>query len=182
VAGMHTVGELSTLAGVSVRAFHHYDEIGLLVPSSHSDTGYRLYSYADLEQLQEILVWRQLGFALEDIRALLDDTAHDREAPCCASASWCLQSRHAAAGLAAISASGCVVPASARSAARRCSARGCTARRTSTGAPGGVVEEHGAQPTRRRRWSVALGRPPAAELPRAGRAGRTQAGAPRMRR
>ena len=76
---VHTVGELSTLAGVSVRALHHYDEIGLLAPSGRSDAGYRLYSYADLERLQEILVWRQLGFALEDIRALLDDSAHDRE-------------------------------------------------------------------------------------------------------
>ena len=77
---MHTVGELSTIAGVSVRALHHYDEIGLLVPSGRSDAGYRLYSYAELERLQEILVWRQLGFALEDIHALLEDTAHDREA------------------------------------------------------------------------------------------------------
>jgi DNA-binding transcriptional MerR regulator len=77
---MHTVGELSTIAGVSVRTLHHYDEIGLLVPSGRSDAGYRLYSYAELERLQEILVWRQLGFALEDIRALLEDTAHDREA------------------------------------------------------------------------------------------------------
>jgi DNA-binding transcriptional MerR regulator len=79
VANMHPVGELSTLAGVTVRTLHHYDEIGLLIPSERSATGYRLYSYADLERLQEILVWRQLGFALEDIGALLDDPAHDRE-------------------------------------------------------------------------------------------------------
>ena len=78
MAAMHTVGELSSIAGVSVRTLHHYDEIGLLGPSGRSDAGYRLYSYADLERLQEILVWRQLGFALEDIRALLDDAAHDR--------------------------------------------------------------------------------------------------------
>jgi DNA-binding transcriptional MerR regulator len=79
VAGMHTVGELSSIAGVSVRTLHHYDEIGLLEASGRSDAGYRLYSYADLERLQEILVWRQLGFALEDIRALLDDATHGRE-------------------------------------------------------------------------------------------------------
>ncbi|HSP18709.1 MAG TPA: MerR family transcriptional regulator, partial [Myxococcaceae bacterium] len=77
---MHTVGELSTIAGVSVRALHHYDAIGLLAPSGRSDAGYRLYSHADVERLQEILVWRQLGFALEHIQALLEDTAHDREA------------------------------------------------------------------------------------------------------
>jgi DNA-binding transcriptional MerR regulator len=79
VSGMHTVGELSALASVSVRTLHHYDEIGLLVPSERSQAGYRLYSYGDLERLQEILVWRQLGFALVQIRALLDDPGHDRE-------------------------------------------------------------------------------------------------------
>lgn len=76
--GMYTVGELSTLASVSVRTLHHYDEIGLLAPGERSEAGYRLYSYAELERLQEILVWRQLGFALMQIRALLDDPAHDR--------------------------------------------------------------------------------------------------------
>ncbi len=76
---MHTVGELSALTSVSVRTLHHYDEIGLLVPRARSEAGYRLYAYADLERLQEILVWRQLGFALGQIRALLDDPAHSRE-------------------------------------------------------------------------------------------------------
>lgn len=79
MADMHTVGELSAQAGVSVRTLHHYDEMGLLVPSERSEAGYRLYAYSDLERLQEILVWRQLGFALEEIRALLDDPGHDRE-------------------------------------------------------------------------------------------------------
>jgi MerR family transcriptional regulator, thiopeptide resistance regulator len=76
---MHTVGELARLANVSVRTLHHYDEIGLLVPSERSQAGYRLYAHADATRLQEILVWRQLGLALEDIRRLLDDPAHDRE-------------------------------------------------------------------------------------------------------
>ncbi|MDQ2761728.1 MAG: MerR family transcriptional regulator [Actinomycetota bacterium] len=75
---MRTVGELSQLAGVTVRTLHHYDEIGLLRPSGRSDSGYRLYSYADLTRLQEILVWRQLGFSLTEIQALLDDPRHDR--------------------------------------------------------------------------------------------------------
>jgi DNA-binding transcriptional MerR regulator len=50
---------------MTVRTLHHYDEIGLLAPSARSDAGYRLYSHADLLRLQEILVWRQLGFALD---------------------------------------------------------------------------------------------------------------------
>src|ERR1700730_9622060 len=75
---MRTVGELSELAGVTVRTLHHYDEIGLLSPSDRSEAGYRLYSYADLERLQEVLVWRQLGFSLAEIKALLDEPGYDR--------------------------------------------------------------------------------------------------------
>ncbi len=77
---MRTVGELSRVAGVTVRTLHHYDEIGLLSPSGRSEAGYRLYDYEDLTRLQEILVWRQLGFSLQEIRPLLDDPAHDRAA------------------------------------------------------------------------------------------------------
>jgi len=78
VANMRTVGEVSQLAGVSIRALHHYDEIGLLAPSERSDAGYRLYGHEDLARLQEIVVWRQLGFSLGEIQGLLDDPAHDR--------------------------------------------------------------------------------------------------------
>ncbi len=77
---MRTVSEVSELANVTVRALHHYDEIGLLSPAARSDAGYRLYSRADLERLQEILVWRQLGFSLGEIQLLLDDPAHERAA------------------------------------------------------------------------------------------------------
>jgi MerR family transcriptional regulator, thiopeptide resistance regulator len=73
-----TVGDVSELAGVTVRSLHHYDEIGLLVPSGRSDAGYRLYSYADLARLQEILVWRRLGFSLAEIQTMLDDPSYDR--------------------------------------------------------------------------------------------------------
>jgi DNA-binding transcriptional MerR regulator len=75
---MRTVGQVSALAGVSVRALHYYEEIGLLVPGDRSEAGYRLYSPTDLERLQEILGWRALGFHLAEIAALLDDPAHDR--------------------------------------------------------------------------------------------------------
>jgi len=66
------------MTGVTVRTLHHYDEIGLLAPSGRSEAGYRLYAYADLARLQEILVWRALGFSLGEIQALLDDPAYDR--------------------------------------------------------------------------------------------------------
>ncbi|MGI9183588.1 MAG: MerR family transcriptional regulator [Solirubrobacteraceae bacterium] len=75
---MRTVGEVSELAGVTVRTLHHYDEIGLLRPSGRSEAGYRLYAHADLERLQEILVWRQLGFSLTEVQGLLDDPSYDR--------------------------------------------------------------------------------------------------------
>lgn len=75
---MRTVKQVSELAGVTARTLHHYDEIGLLAPSSRSEAGYRLYSYDDLVRLQEILVWRALGFSLAEIKALLDDRQYDR--------------------------------------------------------------------------------------------------------
>lgn len=75
---MKTVGEVSQATGVTVRTLHHYDEIGLLSPRERSEAGYRLYSYHDLERLQEVLVWRQLGFSLQEIKALLDEPDYDR--------------------------------------------------------------------------------------------------------
>jgi DNA-binding transcriptional MerR regulator len=55
-----------------VRTLHHYDEIGLLRPSARSGSGYRLYTTADLTRLQHVVVYRRLGFALEEIALLLD--------------------------------------------------------------------------------------------------------------
>ena len=66
-----TVGEVARLSGVTVRTLHHYDSIGLLVPSGRSVAGYRLYSSADVERLQEILFYRELGIGLEEIQRLL---------------------------------------------------------------------------------------------------------------
>jgi len=75
---MLSVGEVAKLAGISVRTLHHYDEIGLLVPSERSDAGYRMYSHDDLERLQRILVYRELGFSLERIRELVSDPDSNR--------------------------------------------------------------------------------------------------------
>src|SRR4051794_10991097 len=75
---MRTVREVAELAGVTVRALHHYDEIGLLKPSGRSASGYRLYSHGDLLRLHEIVAWRQLGFSLREVQELVDEPDHDR--------------------------------------------------------------------------------------------------------
>jgi MerR family transcriptional regulator, thiopeptide resistance regulator len=75
---MRTVGEVSELAGVSVRTLHHYDELGLLSPSGRSDAGYRLYSHENLARLQEILVWRHLRLSLAQIQEVLDEGPRTR--------------------------------------------------------------------------------------------------------
>jgi DNA-binding transcriptional MerR regulator len=74
----YQVKEVARLAGVSVRALHHYDEIGLLVPSGRARSGYRLYNDDDLLRLQQILIGRELGMPLEAIRRSLDDPTFDR--------------------------------------------------------------------------------------------------------
>jgi MerR family transcriptional regulator, thiopeptide resistance regulator len=75
---MRTVSEVAALAGVTVRTLHHYDAIGLLRPGHRTDAGYRLYDRADLRRLQQILLWRALGFGLAEVQALLDDPEYDR--------------------------------------------------------------------------------------------------------
>jgi len=70
---MFTVGDLSKLTGVTVRALHHYDEIGLVRPSSRSGAGYRLYSDADVRRLHDVLLFRELGIPLEGIAAVIAD-------------------------------------------------------------------------------------------------------------
>ena len=76
----HTVGAVARLAGVTVRTLHHYDEIGLLTPGGRSDAGYRRYDEADLERLQRILFYRELGFGLDDIRTAMTDGGADASA------------------------------------------------------------------------------------------------------
>src|SRR5687768_12912826 len=67
-----TVSQVARLAHVTVRTLHHYDEIGLLTPSDRSDAGYRRYSDHDLERLQQVLFYRELGFPLDQIAVILD--------------------------------------------------------------------------------------------------------------
>lgn len=67
------VGELADATGLTVRALHHYDEIGLLVPSDRTSAGHRLYAEQDVARLYRILALRRLGLRLDEIAALLDD-------------------------------------------------------------------------------------------------------------
>ena len=66
------IQEFAKLAGVTVRALHHYDRLRLLSPAHRSERGYRLYSHEDLGRLERILVLRYLGLSLREIAALLD--------------------------------------------------------------------------------------------------------------
>ncbi|MQS13297.1 MerR family transcriptional regulator [Streptomyces kaniharaensis] len=69
----YSVGAVAKIAKVTVRTLHHYDEIGLLSPAGRTRAGYRRYVDADLDRLQQILFYRELGFPLEEIAAILDD-------------------------------------------------------------------------------------------------------------
>ena len=75
---MMTVHEVSELTGVSVRALHHYDQLGLLKPAAVTEAGYRLYDEDSLVRLQSILLFRELQFPLKDIGAILDSPSFDR--------------------------------------------------------------------------------------------------------
>src|ERR1700682_4617772 len=73
----NTVGAVAALTGVSVRTLHHYDHIGLVVPSVRTPAGYRGYTDADIERLHLVLVYRSVGMPLEEIHAPLDDSSAD---------------------------------------------------------------------------------------------------------
>ncbi|MGG7572251.1 MerR family transcriptional regulator [Streptomyces sirii] len=73
----YSVGQVAAFAGVTVRTLHHYDEIGLLLPGERNHAGHRRYGDDDLDRLQQILFYRELGFPLEEVAALLDDPDTD---------------------------------------------------------------------------------------------------------
>ena len=75
---MKTVKQVSKLTGVSVRALHHYDTIGLLAPTQVTEAGYRLYDDAAIEKLYMILVFRELGLSLKEIADILHAPDFDR--------------------------------------------------------------------------------------------------------
>ncbi|MFE5323793.1 MerR family transcriptional regulator [Paenibacillus sp. NPDC056579] len=69
---LHTVKEVSELTKVTIKTLHHYHKIGLLLPHSVTDAGYRLYGMKELERLQQILFYRELDFSLDQIKEILD--------------------------------------------------------------------------------------------------------------
>jgi DNA-binding transcriptional MerR regulator len=69
---MYTVKKLASLAGITPRTLHHYDQIGLLKPSRVGDNGYRYYGEEALLRLQQILLYRELDIPLESIRLVLE--------------------------------------------------------------------------------------------------------------
>jgi DNA-binding transcriptional MerR regulator len=71
------VGELAEATGLTVRALHHFDEIGLLRPAQRSATGHRLYTPADVRRLYHIIALRQLGLPLHRIARSLDGDSQD---------------------------------------------------------------------------------------------------------
>lgn len=67
---MKTVKDVSDITGISIRTLRYYDEIGLLKPTKLTESGYRLYDNKALEQLQEIMFFRELEIPLMDIKKL----------------------------------------------------------------------------------------------------------------
>lgn len=65
------IGELAARSGLTVRALHHYDSIGLLTPSARADSGYRLYNSNDVARLHQIQALRKFGMSLADIATFL---------------------------------------------------------------------------------------------------------------
>jgi DNA-binding transcriptional MerR regulator len=74
----YTVKKLAELSGVSVRTLHFYDEIGLLLPGFVGQNGYRYYKEEQLLLLQQILIFRELGFELKQIQAIVSQPDFDK--------------------------------------------------------------------------------------------------------
>jgi len=68
----YTVRQLADIARISVRTLHHYDDIGLLKPAFLGSNGYRYYEKPQLYRLQQILMYREFGLALDEIKNLVD--------------------------------------------------------------------------------------------------------------
>ncbi|MGB4025074.1 MAG: MerR family transcriptional regulator [Acutalibacteraceae bacterium] len=75
----YSSNQVSKMSGVSARTLRYYDEIGLLKPARIASSGYRIYGQAELDTLQQILFYREMGFSLTDIRKLLSAPDFDRE-------------------------------------------------------------------------------------------------------
>lgn len=75
----YTVQKLGLLAGVSTRTLRYYDEIDLLKPARINSSGYRIYGQQEVDRLQQILFYRELGVSLEEIKEILDSPTFDAD-------------------------------------------------------------------------------------------------------
>lgn len=73
----YTIQKLSQMAGISTRTLRYYDEIGLLQPARLSSSGYRIYGRAEIDRLQQILFYRELGISLDRIKTILTAPSFD---------------------------------------------------------------------------------------------------------
>lgn len=77
---MKTVGEISKISSVSVRTLRYYDKKGLLRPAEITESGYRLYDDESLKSLRTILIFKELGFTLEEIKTVMHSERNDIDA------------------------------------------------------------------------------------------------------
>ncbi|MGG1631727.1 MerR family transcriptional regulator [Rossellomorea sp. NRS-1567] len=73
----YTVKKLGEIAGVSTRTLRYYDEIELLKPARTNSSGYRIYGQKEVDRLQQILFYKELGVGLDEIKDILDDPGFD---------------------------------------------------------------------------------------------------------
>ncbi|MEW9700600.1 MerR family transcriptional regulator [Paenibacillus sp. SI8] len=75
----YTVQKLGVLAGISTRTLRYYDEIGILKPARINSSGYRIYGQSEVDRLQQILFYRELGVSLEEIKELISSPSYDAD-------------------------------------------------------------------------------------------------------
>lgn len=73
----YTVQKLAQMAGVSARTLRYYDEIGILKPARINSSGYRIYGQREVDRLQQILFYRELGLSLEGIKDIVTAPSFD---------------------------------------------------------------------------------------------------------
>ncbi|WP_058302646.1 MerR family transcriptional regulator [Gorillibacterium timonense] len=73
----YTIQKLGRMAGISTRTLRYYDEVGLLKPARINSSGYRMYGREEVDLLQQILFYRELGLSLEAIRELVHSPSFD---------------------------------------------------------------------------------------------------------
>ncbi|MCQ6280466.1 MerR family transcriptional regulator [Bacillus sp. EB600] len=76
----YTVQKLAKLAGVSTRTLRYYDEIGILKPARMNSSGYRIYGQEEVDRLQQILFYRELGVSLDHIKDIIMNPSFNGEA------------------------------------------------------------------------------------------------------